>query len=219
MSTDHESILQEAQKEFLMTGSREAMSKIWEVSFTVCQNIAASWCLSHNITFDQELIDDKSMIACEYVLRRFDKTYFESAPKNFKEKYPDGYKIGNFISTLKSGIKHAFLYVNRNDKDINDSTRFEQVDAASLDKIIGEVEFNKRIVHVKKGTFRKLQIQALKERLDDEQKIYYSNLLKLYYLKKQVPESVQNYYKRISTLEKNITSGKILIDSICSMIY
>lgn len=215
----HEELLQAAQKEYLETGSNAAWGRLWEISYQVCKNITAAWCLAHDIPIEQEFINDKSMIACEYVLRRYDKKYFESAPKPFKERYPNGYYVNNFISTLKSGVKHAMLYVNRTDKDINDSIRFEQITPCKCDKVCGEYENNKRIIHLKKGTLKRLQVETIRNKIDDEQKKYYIFVIALYNLNKKNPAAVENYQRRKELLQYKIDNLKISIDNLYSMIY
>lgn len=94
----------QAQEEFLKNGSARAWSVMWSVGLIFTRKITNK--ILHNTHFKMSVddFDDKTMYACEYVLRRY------------KKKYKDGriYKIESSpCSAFYFAVIHALYYENR----------------------------------------------------------------------------------------------------------
>lgn len=149
IKNDDETILQAYQKEYLEKGSATAWAGLWEVSFRVCKNILYGYYAKNGLQINDEVIEEKGIIATEYVLRRY-KEGVRVIKKNNNHDYSHSYHVGNFISTLNFGVKHALFHTNKERKGINDSLRFESVEHGELAYHYEELQYldNKAVISI-----------------------------------------------------------------------
>ena len=105
------------QYEYLTTGSLKAWQDMFQLFYKVCGNVIKRFKRENKISIlTREEFQEKQIIACEYVMRRF-------KAKKYKYGYEDapGYYIKtNWIEAAKMGVIHAIKYKTKAEKEFND---------------------------------------------------------------------------------------------------
>lgn len=92
------------QYRFIKNNDVTAWGQLIDLSFKVTKRLLWKWMKDKKICLDDIEQDEKTSIAVEYVLRRYEKNI--------------GYAIHkSFISALNDGVKHAMLYTTELDKN------------------------------------------------------------------------------------------------------
>lgn len=107
------------QYEYLINKDGQAFLKMWVLFTKICLKIVKKQLKERGFYCDEDNLQYKADIACEYVLRRYKKYAID------KNEY---YIIDNFIATAYDGVQHA-LSEEENDKALDNAVSFEDVEA------------------------------------------------------------------------------------------
>lgn len=89
------------QHDWLVNGDKDAWAELWRLSEKVARRMVQSLGRKHGWRFTGEDLDDRVMVAIEYVLRR----------------YRDGWYVKKaYLKALKEGVIHALWYRTKRDE-------------------------------------------------------------------------------------------------------
>ena len=70
-----------AQFNYMVFGSQKAWNDLWIISYKVAERIIVKYCSEHQTFYEKEELTEKTLISCEYFLRRY------KTRKNYYIKY------------------------------------------------------------------------------------------------------------------------------------
>ena len=109
--TDND-IMLNLQYEYLINGSEDAKSKLWEMAYKMATNILNGVISRSKKYISQDEKEERIGRAVIDVMKRYNKIYYRGTKIQRKDKlYPYAYSVKNYVIQFQLAIKKTFGYI------------------------------------------------------------------------------------------------------------